>query len=197
MPQEQGVNPGLTDHRSLNRRQSIARLLSTRRNHRLGCGSHWARLLVGSSRFLLPHRFLFLACLLGLSVGHIAELLHPAGEDLRSEDAILLIDGQTGYALKHTGEKSVATETDQQLRFLVEDLDAILLSIDHPDVVIAIDGNALGTREVSWAVAGFAKGGDELAIAIEDLNAVVEGVGHVEIAFAIHRQARRPGKVAR
>src|ERR1700675_706191 len=82
--------PAVTESPAIGNRSP--QLLSTRRNHRLGCGSHWGRLLVGSSSFLLSHRFLFLACLLGLSVGDIEELLHPAGKDLRSEDTILLID---------------------------------------------------------------------------------------------------------
>ena len=57
-----------------------------------------------------------------------------------------LVDSDADHALKLAGEKSMAAETDQQLGFLIEDLHAILHPVDHPDVVIAVDGDAFGPR---------------------------------------------------
>ena len=90
----------------------------------------------------------------------------------------------------------MSAETDEQLRFLIEDLHAVLHPVDDPDVVVAVDGDTFGTREVSGPVAGFAEGADELSVAIEDLDPVVEGVGDVEIAVVVDRQPRGPGEIA-
>ena len=164
---------------------------------RLGCGRRCrSGILVGCASLLLPQRVFFLAQLIGLSVGHVAELLHSSGEDFRGEDAVRLVDDDSDQALKLAGKKSMAAETDQQLGFLIEDLHPILHSVDHPDVVIAVDGNALWAREVSRAVARFAECADEFAVAIEDLDAVVQSVGDVQIAFLVDRQSRRPGEIA-
>ena len=81
----------------------------------------------------------------------------------------------------------MAAERNQQLRILIEDLDAILHSIDHPDVSVAVDGHALGARKISGSVAGFAEGADESSVPIEDLDAIVERVRDVEVAFAVDR----------
>jgi hypothetical protein len=61
----------------------------------------------------------------------------------------------------------VAAKCDQQLPFLVEDLDAIGHAVGDPDVAVAIDGDTLGTREVSRTVAVLSEGADELAVGVE------------------------------
>src|SRR5579863_43453 len=55
-----------------------------------GWNRYRTRILVGGvGRFLFPLRLFFLAQLICLGVVHVLELLHSAGEDLRSEDPVV------------------------------------------------------------------------------------------------------------
>ena len=163
-------------------------------NRRIRYRNH---LVVGYAGLLFPRCVFLLAQLIGLGVGHVTELLDSSGEDLRGENAVCLVDRDADHPLEHAGKKSMATETNEQLRVVIEDLHPILHPVDHPDMVITVNGNPFGPREVSWAVAGFAKGTDEFAVAIEDLDAVVEGISHVEIAVPVDRQSPWPGEISR
>src|SRR5579864_1595219 len=91
----------------------------------------------------------------------------------------------------------MATETDQQLRIFIEDLDAVLHTVDHPDVVIAVDGDTFWSCEVPGTVASFAEHGNEFPVTIEDLDTIVETVGDIEIAIMVDRHSRRPGEITR
>ena len=84
----------------------------------------------------------------------------------------------------------------QQLAFAIEDLKPVFHLVGHPDVPIAIHGDALGPGEVSGAIAMLAEEADEVSVGIEDLHAIVEGVGHVDIAVLVQRHALRRAKVA-
>ena len=64
-------------------------------------------LFIPSDGFLHPLIFPLFLELLGLSVGHIAELLHPSGKHFRCEHAVVLVGGdarpipETVLALVH------------------------------------------------------------------------------------------------
>src|SRR5579859_2360427 len=93
-----------------------------------------------------------LAFFVGLRVGHVLKLLRAAGENFGGEDAIPLVDRDSYQPLELPRKQAVSPEGDQQLPCFVKDLHAILHSVGNPDMTIAVDGHAFGSREVSRAV---------------------------------------------
>src|SRR5579862_3941272 len=79
---------------------------------------------------------------------------------------------------------------------MIEDLHPVLHSVDHPNMVVAVDGNALRPGKVSRAVAGLAEHADEFAVAIEYLNAIIQSISYIKIALLVNCQTRWPGEIA-
>ena len=81
--------------------RSLSNTLLALRTLRIGRGC-WGGggLFIPSDGFLHPLIFPLFLELLGLSVGHIAELLHPSGKHFRCEHAVVLIGGDPDQSLK-------------------------------------------------------------------------------------------------
>ena len=70
-------------------------------------------------------------------------------------------------------------KVNQQATFTIKHLHAALDFVDYPDVVITIERNTLGPREMPRPIAGFAEFADEIAFGIKDLYPVVQCVSNI------------------
>src|SRR5271165_2582436 len=72
----------------------------------LGGRGRRSRFLLGGARLLFPQFFFLLTQLIGLSIGHVAELLHPPRVHLRRENAVLWIDRNAHQPLELPGKQA-------------------------------------------------------------------------------------------
>src|SRR5208282_2608261 len=79
----------------------------------------------------------------------------------------------------------------------IKNLYPLLHRVHHPNVAIAIDGNAFGPRELPGAIAVLSKRPDEFSVRIEDLNPIVQGVRDEDVALFIDRHVRRQSEIPR
>jgi len=156
--------------------------------------SEGARLVLGGLILLRLPAFEFLS---GLSLGHVTELLHSAGKYLRGENAVLFVNCdilQTGEQARENALRRA--HIDQQPAFRGIDLHPVLHRIGHPDVTVAVDGNALGHGKIPRTIAALAESTNKIAVGIEYLNAGIEHVRDVKIAFPVHGDSGWLGEIA-
>src|SRR5208337_4776446 len=125
------------------------------------------------------------------------EYLHAARKSLGNDDAVLLVDADPPRSHELPREVSLLAEINEQAALPVEDLDLILERVDHPDVAVAINGNALGSPKIRRTVAVLAEHADEIPIGIKDLHTIIEGVRDVNVAVFVQGHCRWKRKSSR
>lgn len=68
-------------------------------------------------------------------------------------------------------------------------MDSVIFSVGHENVSVRVDGYALETLELSFALAPATEGAEERAVRVEDLDSVVAAVGHEDVALFVHGNA--------
>ena len=132
---------------------------------------------------------------LRLRVGDVAEHLHPSQKLLAGEHPVLLVDGDARQRLELPRQPAKSADDQTQIPLRSEYLQPVHIGVGHPNVAIAINGNALGAREFAGAVAVLAERTNERALGIKLFHPVIERVADVEVAVFVYRHVGRGGKI--
>src|SRR4029077_19807205 len=93
----------------------------------------------------------------------ITEHLYAMVVRVGDVDAILAIDEHPGRQLKFFRSVSTLAEVVKQLSLLVEDLHGFKKTVDHVEIVLAIEPDALGTEHAAVDFADLANAVEEFA----------------------------------
>src|SRR5271154_2961366 len=117
-------------------------------------------------------------------------------DEIADKNVISLVDGNRCGIRQHPGNRPAATEEQQNLTLLVEDLNIAPSRIRNIEISERVYRQALGTREHAPCVARLAEHFHELAAGIEHLDAAIYGVGNIDVALIVERNVGRIQQLA-
>src|SRR5262249_42203611 len=119
------------------------------------------------------------------SLRKVIEHLYPSIIRIGDPDAVARIDEDSGGQPELAGTGALLTKIHQQLPGSVEDLHGFEMGIEHIQMILRIDRDALGLSKVAWHIALAADLADGGEVWAELLDAEVERIADVDAALAV------------